>query len=153
MLGGKPYTFEVEYSGTRYIYFYLIQLDRFYGIDQLHENYHREYSYGDDLKLGEAYLFDSKGKKVFGVAEGSNKAKNHFLLIASRDPLVAPYAIVQNGFDENLGKILTSDDWREIENKQHKGERSKTRSLEYESTESSEANWTVVRMEVIVEKI
>lgn len=149
-LGGLEYTFEVENTYTRDIYFYLVKLDRFYGITQLHEDYHKAFSFGDDLQLGKVPLYDSFRKKVFGISGDSKEVKTIFLLIASREPLVAPYALEQEGLNEKLGKIVSAKDWREKLAVKKREEWVGDGAVP--AARSMKANWMVIRMEVLAFK-
>ena len=145
-IGGKPYAFEAHYSGTRELYFYLIHLDRFYGINQVHENFQIPYN------LDKVLLYDSMGKKVFGIGDKSPEAKNVFLLIASRIKLEAPYILEQASLGARKGKILSAEDWRKEVKRKSEG----MRSIDFEDDSEVRAftgmlaNWCVIRLEVRV---
>ena len=109
--GAISYRFDIKnkHQNLNGLYFYLIHLDRKYEIKQKNEHYAKP------LISGARFcLFDSREHGVgLGISDVSlSLVKDTFLLIASELPLVNPSYFDQPGFGDNMGKIISSNQFQ-----------------------------------------
>ncbi|MEM9934630.1 MAG: caspase family protein [Bacteroidota bacterium] len=140
--GGKYFSFEVKNNTGRDLYYYLVHLNRHYGISQYFDNFSQSSPSG-----GRRLLYDSEDKNsVLGIGDNTKRVKNIFLLIASIIPLETPYLLEQEGFGKYLGKIERDDHRGEREEKAEVAKRDADGRVR--AMRSSRASWTVKRIEV-----
>ncbi len=137
-IGGKPFTFEVYNHSSFSLYFYLIYLDRAFGIQQLFQGFASPV--GPEQRI---QLFDSNLTQTgFGINTDEDEIIDRFLLIASKKELLVPYVFEQEAMKDK-GKIVDAlDSHRKIPKGEKDIYRGTVRSF------FNQANWIVKRMEV-----
>lgn len=136
--GPIPYWIEVKNNSASDLWFYLVHLDRRFGISQKNESYLKKViAKGDWVKL-----YDSGSKGVgLGISDHSKEVQDTYLLIASKKALNIPYVFEQTSFGNDYGKLVENIN----ENKIYREDQP--------LSSNEEVNWIVKRIEVIVRRI
>lgn len=121
-----------QYPATHGLYFYLLHLDRKYGIKQKNEHYIKPIFRNQGVTL-----YDSKEMgKALGISDpDTSEAVDTFLLIASETALSNPYHFYQTGFGDDFGKIVAYQATQKMKDEVGVGN-------------SLKSNWVVKKLEV-----
>lgn len=103
--GAIPYAVKVKNLNFSPLNFYLIHLDRKYGMRQKNESYLKEL-----MPKESQYLYQSKSRGVgLGIADPHlTSVDDVFLVIASANALKTPYSFEQIGLEKAFGNIVDS---------------------------------------------
>ena len=135
---GRPYRIEVMNRSSADLYFYLVHLDRKYGIYQKHENYAQSIRSGEKRKL-----FDSISKRTgFGIGDKeTHEIRDVFLLIASLEELRLPFQFAQDSLGREYGKVFNLESIK-----------GPVPLREDIAADFALASWTIKRMEVRIRR-
>lgn len=103
--GAVPYVIRISNRNPRPLYFYLVHLDRTYGIRQKHEAYYKAVFPGESL-----CLYDSRSEGVgLGIATPElEEVEDTFVILAATGALTSPQCFEQAGFGSEFGRIATA---------------------------------------------
>ncbi|MEZ5038399.1 MAG: caspase family protein [Saprospiraceae bacterium] len=133
---GRPYMIEVTNNTGTDLYFYLIHLDRKFGIYQKYEHYPKSVSAQD-----KAILYNSIAKRTgFGIGQPIVKETlDTFIVIASLEALTLPFLFAQASLGSEFGQVVAPSTL--------KGDGKTREDIE---GDFNLARWTLKRMEVKV---